>query len=55
MTVMLYLKLLMKEMKYRLGLLVVSALAFAVMFYINGYVMVRASICICSLRSRLAR
>ena len=39
MTVMLYLKLLMKEMKYRLGLLVVSALAFAVMFYINGYVM----------------
>ena len=39
MTVMLYLKLLTKEMKYRLGLLVVSALAFAVMFYINGYVM----------------
>ena len=39
MTFMLYLKLLTKEMKYRLGLLVVSALAFAVMFYINGYVM----------------
>jgi len=39
MTFMLYFKLLMKEMKHRLGLLVVSALAFAVMFYINGYVM----------------
>ena len=38
MTFMLYLKLLTKEMKYRLGLLIVSALAFAVMFYINGYV-----------------
>lgn len=34
---MLYIKLLTKEIKYRLGLLVVSAIAFTIMFYFNGY------------------
>ena len=36
---MLYLKLLCKECKHRLGLLIVSAIAFAVLFHVNGYTM----------------
>ncbi|MBQ8497998.1 MAG: hypothetical protein IJ489_11170 [Clostridia bacterium] len=34
---MLYIKLLSKEMKHRLGLLIVSAVAFAILFHLNGY------------------